>query len=335
MKELKIDKKRGHIKLKVDTEEDLWYLSEFIRPGDVVGKKTVRKLKLNIGETTESDKKPMYLKIQIEKSKFHEYTGNLRLTGPIIEGPEDVKGSHSFTVKPATILDVWKDKLSQPELDLLKEAKIKRPKLLIVLTDRENAIIALAGKRINIRSRLPPKDEPEYEAGLNKFFSEIYQKLAEQNYDALVIAGPGFAKDKLSKFLKNKGVSSFVEPAASVTESGLREVLAKAENEVITKTREAEETRAIDELFKRISKNKGVAYGKADVEKAIEQGKIEKMLVSSAVLRGSAQKGNYAEIRDLMEKVKYMGATLLIVGRNKDAQERLDGLGGIAALCRW
>ena len=64
--------KKGEIKIKIENLDDLWYLSHIIDKNDFIKGKTIRKIK--IGEQQQRNikiiKKPVFLKIQLEKTDF-------------------------------------------------------------------------------------------------------------------------------------------------------------------------------------------------------------------------------------------------------------------------
>jgi len=151
MKQLYIDLKKGEAKLKIENQDDLWYLSQIIDIGDSVKGKTIRKIKIGKeGERKQSIiKKPIFLKIKIEKIEFSNTSSSLRVLGIITEGPEDIqKGEHhTFSLEPNIIFTLIKERWLKYQLDRLKEScKEKISNILIVVMDREEANFALLKK---------------------------------------------------------------------------------------------------------------------------------------------------------------------------------------------
>jgi len=101
VKILKKDEKTGTIRLRVETDDDLWHLYNIVREGDVVHALTERR------EETASDKirsergekKKMILGIQVEKVEFHEFSDRLRILGVIVEGPQDLGSHHTLNIE--------------------------------------------------------------------------------------------------------------------------------------------------------------------------------------------------------------------------------------------
>jgi len=99
MKILGKNLKQGEVKVKVETPEDSWYLSQLIDPGDILKGKTSRKIKVT--EEAEATKKLVFMALTVEKVEFSKTTHALRASGKILEGPEDVpRGSyHTFNLE--------------------------------------------------------------------------------------------------------------------------------------------------------------------------------------------------------------------------------------------
>lgn len=324
--EVKIGK--GVARVVPENLDDLWTLSQVVRPGDLVRKRTTRKVKKEFGDRTEAERKAMTLKIRVDKVEFHEYRSSLRVSGEIVEGPEEVSGSHSFFIDPHSKLWIYKD-FGPLDRQMLREARSQQPDVAFVLVDRQDALIAHGSQRTHIHCGSSKRDEGD---DFSQFFGDIRARLRELGPKYVVVAGPGFVKDRLAGELDCQTV---VEGASSVSEAGLQEVLSRGALEKVgVKLREATEQKAVERVMAAVGK--GLAfYGLDDARAAAEQGNVELMLVASPFLTEAVREGTYGEVRDLMEKVKYRGGEVMLVGRNEDAVARLEGLGGIAGLRRW
>ncbi len=327
MRFVRIKMRKGSAELVPENLDDLWLLSEIIHPGDLVKMRSSRKVKLQLGDRVEAERKAMTLKLRVASLKFHEYSSSLRISGEIVEGPEDVRGSHTFSVEPGSRLELFKD-FSPLELDMLKEARSQRPDVAFVLVDKDDAMIAHGSSRVWVHSSVSKLSGEE---NYGQFFGEIKARLREINPKYVVVAGPGFTKDRLARELGKV----IVEGASSVGEPGLREVLSRGVlDRVGVVLREAEEQKAMEQVFSGIKP--GVAfYGLQEAETLAGQGNVSLMLVSSSLISSSVREGTYGSLRKLIEKVKYSGGRVMLIGRNKDALARLDGLGGVAGLRRW
>ncbi len=108
MKQIQSNLRQGIIKVSPENLDDLWVLSQIVEPGDIIKGKTLRKIKKT--EATERAKKvikrPVFMKIGVERTELGADV--LRVSGKIIEGPEDVpRGSyHTFNVEPRSVISV-------------------------------------------------------------------------------------------------------------------------------------------------------------------------------------------------------------------------------------
>src|SRR5439155_275123 len=70
------------------------------------------------------------------------------------------------------------------------------------------------------------------------------------------------------------------------------------------------------------------AYGPAEVAEAVDAGAVETLLVSDAVVRNPG-------IEDLMRSAESARGAVVLVSRHHEAGQKLEALGGIAALLRF
>lgn len=137
MKILQFDREKGHAKLKIQTELDLWYLRRLLKEGDEVRAKTLRTIFIERERRREKiGKKLVTLSIKVEDVKFHPIARSLRVKGRITEAPKDVpKGSyHTIEVKPSTSLQIKKPTWEEKDLKELERAvkflKYSEPQIL-------------------------------------------------------------------------------------------------------------------------------------------------------------------------------------------------------------
>src|SRR3989338_1324800 len=133
----------GEVSVIPESADDLWSLSQIIEQGDIVMGKTLRKIKIGPEESQKSVRKPVYLKLKVEKPELQEHA--LRLLGTIIEGPEDIPtGSHhSFSIEEGTGITIIKDTWHSFQIGRLEEAARSALKTLICVFDRESAAFAV------------------------------------------------------------------------------------------------------------------------------------------------------------------------------------------------
>jgi protein pelota len=88
------------------------------------------------------------------------------------------------------------------------------------------------------------------------------------------------------------------------------------------------EVRAMNELLARIGKDLPAAYGRAHVQRAVDYGACEQLLVLDYLLRDEG-------IAHLIDRAELMGAAIVVFSSEFEPGKQLDGLGGVAALLRY
>ncbi len=350
MKIIHSDRKEGIIKLKPETVDDLWYLKGIIANGDRVKGKGYRRIRDD--EKLRPDKGervPVTLELDVEDVEFHPYATKLRLAGKIVGGPDDVisLGSHhTLEVQPGdalTIKKAWKEW----HLERLREAEkaSKTPLVLIISIEEGEAEFALVRRYgMDFISRIATtiagkREEKEHEASAKEFFDKVAKKVAEakerHEVEGVIIAGPGFAKEtlmvKLKKDYPDVAAVCMLESIGSGGKTGVHEVLKRGAVEKVAKeSRISLETRLVERIFAEIAKDSGLStYGVDEVKKAVAYGGVEKLLVCDTQLRADSG------IDKIMRDVKKAGGEVVIVSTEHEAGERLDSIGGMAAILRF
>jgi protein pelota len=344
------DNKKGVIEVVPETLDDLWHLSHIIEVGDLVSSLTTRRIQDSTGERLRSDrgiKKTFFMGVNVEEISYHKYTGKLRATGTIVQGPEDLVplGSHhTLDLKLSNSVKIKKDRWSKWNIKRLKDAMkaSKKPTALIVAIEDDIADIGIirqygidyygpiignvSGKRIVQKNR---------KQAINDFFKELTETIEKfKDVQAIVLAGPGFSKGDYYDYLNQKNSElakiSLLESTGAGGRSGIAEVLKKGVVEkMATEGRIAKEIRMVEKVLEEIGKNsKTVAYGKKEVTQAVHSGAAETMLVIDEMVKDR-------EIERLMDQVENMGGKVMIISSEHDGGKQLTALGGIAALLRY
>ncbi len=350
MKQIRLDIKKGDAKLKIENLDDLWYLSQIIDIGDLVKGKTIRKIK--IGQESDRKqtvvKKPVFLKIRIEKIEFSKTSGLLRVLGIIVEGSEDVqKGEHhTFNLEPNVVFTLEKERWLKYQIDRLKESiKEEASKILILVMDREEAHFALLKKYgyellTNIKGKVRKKDVEDNFAG--GFYSEVIKKMEEyvkrHGIVKVILASPAFWKEDLMKEMSKDELRKKVILATcnSTGKNGINEVLRRPEvKAALHEDRIAKEIDLVEKLLTEISKNNLAIYGIEDTENAVNSGAVESLLVTDSFIQKLRDGGGYEKIDNMMKITDSMKGSINIISSEHEGGKKLDGLGGIGAILRY
>lgn len=346
MKLLKKDLKQGFIQVRTESMDDLWLLYTVLQRGDLVSGETERKIKIG-GENDRNMKvvrKKMFLKLKVESPEFSKHTQNLRISGSIIEGPEDISfGSfHTLNVEIGSIIGIekqWKNY----EIEKLNKAEQNAGKITIItLFDRENAIFSkldITGVEhiAELKGSVAKKVEGVNAQG--NFWKEIVEKTKELNErykpQHIIFASPGFWREYVQKELSPELVKKVIFSACSdVNSSAISEVIKRPElAKALKEEAAASEELLIEELLKALHDDKA-SIGLEECYESINSGKCSKFLVSENLIMELRQKDKFSKLEELMKAAENSGSEVHLIGSN-DSCKQLDGIGGIACINRW
>jgi protein pelota len=344
MQIIKKDIKHGEITVKITEQEDLWHLSHIIDKTDLIKGRTERKIKIGNDENAKFVRKHVFLSLVAEKIEYEPENNSLRILGKIKEGPDDISlGSyHSFNVEENEIITITKERWAKYEIERIHDAQKPKSLSLLVIFDREEAILAyLTSKGYRIIAEL--KGDVQKKADDKKsntdFYNEINNKIEECNkrdkINNIIIASPAFWKDyllvKLSDELKKKTISATI---SDVNESAINELVKRPElNRIMKENRSASELQEIDELFSGIRQDRAF-YGFEDTKDKIYLGTAQKIIISETFLKKMKEKELYGEVDSLLMTAEDMNAEIVIL-TNDEPCKKLDSLGGIGGIARW
>ena len=327
------DLKHNIAKLKPQNRDDLFILKETITPESLVTARSPRSIKIKRGDQmvrAKTGRKEVLMKVKVEKVELRE---KLRLTGMMVEAPENVdKGHHTIEVEPGKFLKVEKEWKSW-EVDRIKAARIRSEPVLVCILDDEEADFYFLKERykhlLNIRSNVSGKsfDMKKAEKKKDEYYKNILEKLKSKSdrVKKIIIAGPGFTKDNIQTIIKGREKDLLEKVIINSTYQtgnlGLQELLNKGLIEKLGKmSRVEEETKAVEKILGEIGKK---AFSGEKVSDAVKSGNVQLLLVSDEKIR------DYEGILDLADEMK---TKIMIISSKHPAGERLLGLGGIAGL---
>lgn len=342
------DPRTGLLRLRLETPSDLWRVSRLVLEGDRVGSVTSRRDPEAPSDTPagQRDRRTIFLTVKAETIEFHEFTGHVRVTGPIVEGPFDIGRYHTLDLEEGSEVALTKSELTPSDRTLLEEGRraVDEPQVLIACADwSDSAVVRVRGRSLAVvdeRSRVGGGKYDRVRASAREkdresFLEEVVKVLQPElpRSQAVVVAGPGFFKEELAKRLAGlspppKGrVAIF--PTAEAGLSGVHELLrsGKAE-EVLSSSIAAREAAEVERLVRALGKEGGAALGPEELRGAVEAGAVETLLVLDSKLRDPAS-------TPLLSSAREAKTALLVVRSDGEAGRRLAGLGGMGAVLRF
>lgn len=347
---------RGEMKLTPESLTDLWHLYNIIEKGDIVYARTFRRIR-RPDEPLRADKGekiPVYLGITVENTSLHKYSNRLRVKGIITDAPDTVsKGSHhTINVEIRTTIKIIKDKWPKYILKRVEESEKVRTtlKLIILSIEEGEASIAIVDSYSvdiinNINMNIPGKRfVSQHDEAIKNFFSAVSKALNQTQNDKdvgkIIIAGPGFTKDNFLKYLINKFPDLknklILENASYGGINGVYEVINRGIVEkILEENKVIEDTRLVEEFLTHLAKDdKKVTYGPDAVNKAVLYGAVDKLLITDEKLK-NVDIEQREKIDELLRQVEEMRGKIHIISTLHRAGERLQALGGIAAILRY
>ncbi len=341
------DLRKGIIKLKIETLNDLWFLNKILEPGDMIRGKAERKINLSDKDQKASTKRIIVtLTIELEKIEFHQYSDILRLTGKVKQGNENIPNDvyQTINLEINSVIEITKKRWLPFQIKYLNQALRADNEILAVILDREEAVfatISVQGFRIlsRIKADVQKKD---YKTKTNtNLYDEIVKMLTDYNNrfkpKSIIIASPAFWKDELKERINNNEIKKKLVTATCnhIGVSGLTEVLKREElKKALSNIRAAEEEVLISRLMKEIRDGKKAEYGFENVKKASEMGAVDVLLVTDNLLKEFRQ-NDYNKLEQLMANTENSKGKIEIINSDTPAGKQLDGLGGIACFLRF
>ncbi|MEB3757045.1 MAG: mRNA surveillance protein Pelota [Desulfurococcales archaeon] len=344
----RLDNKSRRVRLKLESEEDLWVLRTLLREGDLVTAKTTRDVK--ISETGEAERRPMILTVEVRGVEFQPFSGSLRVKGVIVEGPDryGLKGSwHSFNFKPGMELEVEKlGGWSKRDLERASKKTFSGKAIIAAVDYDEYAIglVSVQGMKILEEAEiyLPGKDDPSREQSLEKELASIAGRIAEYtsryNADTIVLVGPGFVKEMLAERVRERvpGKKVLIDDTSMGGVKGVEEALKR--DKIAEALREVEAVRAegvLEEFNKLLVKDQDlIAYTPIDVARVSRLGAVEKIVMIDELLY-SPDEDVRLLVEEILDNAERYRVDVVIVPAKSPVARRLLPLGGIIAVLRY
>jgi protein pelota len=336
------DRRTGEMKLKVQTLDDLWHLYNIIEKGDLVFALTTRReeTRTDAIRAERGEKKRMRLGIRVEDVEFAEFSDWLRVHGVIEEGSQDLGSYHTLNISlddDLSIVKTW----TRHQLELVDRAErsAERPLVTMLAIDDDEGTVAQMreyGVRhvATIPSRKSGKQYSSKEEREPRYFDELLQAVkGSMESSALILLGPGFAKERLLEYGREHAPDLFsncqVVSTGQSGMAGVQEVLKRGiGSRLLEESRVALETRLVERLFEEIAKDGLFVYGHEETLAALQAGAVETLLVTSK----AARERRYEHLLELAEQTS---SHVTIVSEVHDAGKRLEILGGVGAILRY
>jgi protein pelota len=345
---------KGIIKVVPDSLDDLWHLYNVIYKGDEVYAYSSRSLKSDqdYSRPKSGERVSVFLGVRVESVSWDKFLGKLRVHGIICHAPEIIgtSGHHTINISLKQPLTIVKKNWPKHTLDRLTAAGESEKPLLIISIDDEGYAIAETKQygvevKVEERTKLPGKREADKRGAAEKaYFKTALNNLNQLwavDHNPIVIVGVGFVKNDFAKFVSEEAreMSKSVLDVKSVNNGGVGAIFETLRSGVLLRAesqlRIVQETEIIEEVMKRLGKGEGmVAYGLEEVEKALQHGAVEKLILADTMLRDSDDELRL-HLEKMMHGIEQRNGQVAVMSTEHEAGAKLLALGGIVALLRF
>ncbi|MDE1823982.1 MAG: mRNA surveillance protein pelota [Candidatus Micrarchaeota archaeon] len=329
------------LKVEPHSFDDLYLLAIVISKGDTIEAKSTRRFRGH--EKDVGEQKDITVRILVEKSEIDKNASRVRFTGKILGGhPEEFinMGSyHTVNIGPGDIVDIQKKEWKDYVIKRLKQAVAdsKKPQLGIVVLDDEKALFSyVKGYGIDIISEIYSHlskrlSEKDYAKARDKYFDEVIKLVNSMGVDIIVIAGPGFMKDDVKKYIESKHIEVnkrvVYAPSSDAERSGIREVM---QGEVVAKLLANEHVRREFEYLNRfiMELRAGRAHsGMESVEMMVNEGNASAILVNDSII-------NDENAKRVLDSADRHGIRIEIFNSEDDAGIQLSNFKNIVCISK-
>lgn len=313
------------LKLTISEDEDLWYLSLLLEPGDIIFADVYRRTE-DRGDKIRSKKtgrERIRVGIKLESFEFLEFSGQFHLLGKIVSGPEDYLDSYqSVNVQKGSeieIIPVDRDTFIE-KLKGFEEFNTKSS--LVLSVDDEIVSLYKITETTNIPIfEIDRHQGKQYETANSKWLEELKRKLSNYSSEEIFLIGPSMFKEQLIRELK--GFNLVDTNVSQSREEGIRELLQSG----ITKLRKSFENEIVATFLKKIGSNMGI-YGMREILNALDMRAVDILLMTDKFFREKS--GN-----ELFKKCKEGGCKIFVLHSDWETGKIVQSFGGIAAVLRY
>jgi len=349
--------KRGpdFIKFRISSEDDLWTTAKLCSKGRKIGMLGERRDQTTTGEeggrAKSAVRKKVWIELIIESSEFQTFSDTLRVHGIISEAAFD-KGSHHTHV--IQIGDEIKLSIEgdwpKEDIQLINSAKnhSTSSKVAIIVAEMDEIVlyeVTMHGLRdiatFTMRGGGKYTGNAEssnlvHKGFMKKVTNDIHLQLNKEI--PIIICGPGMARERIQEMFESiksgrtiRNIATSMGGRASANEI-LKEGLAL---DLLKDHSIIKEIEHLEDAFTRIAKQGAVAYGQNELNRAMEEGAIEKLLILAELLRDEDSKINNESWSEWCKKLEISGGEMIQCSSDHDSGMQLESMGGAIALLRY
>ncbi|KAK3313674.1 eRF1 domain 1-domain-containing protein [Apodospora peruviana] len=349
--------------------EDMWHANNLIAVGDIVKAHAIRKVtQTSSTGSTLSERVHTDLTIRVTSTFFDPAASALHVSGTVVRENAfvnigqhhtlDLELNRPFTIWKSTgwdsvALQTLQEALNDDKPDALVAVVMQAGFANICLISEFQTVIKQRVESSVPAKRLEGKDKSEGMKGFyEKTLSTLLRAVDFSTPRPLLLASPGFVAQDFRAYIQSEGarradkrLQRIAKDAVVVHSTtghvyALNEVLKSPEVQATMRDKKfTNETSLMDQFFDRMRRDDGRAwYGAKPVEKAVMEGAVGRgggvLLINNAFFR-SMDIPTRKRYVALVDKVKEDGGEAKVLSSDHESGQRLDSLGGIAAILTY
>ncbi len=337
-----LKRSKFNFELKIESLDDLWILSEFITPDDVIFATTQRKVKIGNDTSAKQIKKIIFVELKVKKTIFDSEI--LRIFGEIRNETQftAIGQSQTLNFKIGDKIKILKNNLLKYEEKLLENAcKSKKSMNFLVLLDKDELVTSefsnISFRILFEKKGLGSKKYTSEEINENEQKFKLIDEYLKRDYSKIILTGPGIYKDNLKKYIKDKiGIETISFSYPDVNTTSVSKAIEKIQKSgILSESQIAKESENVSKLLENINKKEKYSYGKENSFNAINEGKAQILLISTKLISKEKEKETYKELNKIMKNIELTNGELIIINSKNESGKILDGLGGIGCINRY
>ncbi|KAK3380509.1 hypothetical protein B0T24DRAFT_615635 [Lasiosphaeria ovina] len=363
-----IDGETGVALLPVEPE-DMWHAHNLIAISDTIKAHAVRKVtQTSSTGSTMSERVHTDLTIRVTSTFFDPAASSLHVSGTVVRENAwvNIGQYHTLDLELNRPFTIWKSNgWDSVAMQTLAEAvNDDKPDTVVAVVMHEGLanICLITDFRTVIKQRVEsniPKKRSQAQdtaGGMTAFYEKTLSTLLRavdfSNSRPMLLASPGFVAQDFRAYMQSEGakradkrLQRIAKDAVVVHSStgyvhSLNEILKSPEVQATMRDKKfTTETALMDQFYERLRKDDGRAwYGAKPVAKAVEEGAVGRgggvLLINNSFFR-SLDIPTRKKYVALVDRVKDDGGEAKVLSSDHESGQRLDGLGGIAAILTY
>lgn len=345
--------------------EDMWHANNLIAPDDIVRAHAIRKVaKESSTGSSATERVHTGLTIAVTSTFFDPAASSLHVSGRVASDNAFVSRGQHHTLdlelnRPFTLWKKhgWDSVALQTLRDALNQDR-DGAIAAVVIEERLANICLITEYQTLIKSRVSSNISRKFknDRDTRRFFAKTLATLLRaidfSQPRPLLIAGPGYIAHNFRQYALEEGArladkkllalarNAVATHASSGNVYSLNEILKNKEVlALMRESKSASETKYLDDLGEKMRKDNGRAlYGIRHVDKAVMEGAVGRgggvLLINNDLFRSQdiATRKRYVA---MVDKVKEDGGEARILSSDHQSGQRLQNLGGIAAILTY